>query len=430
MERRGLSAMNAGSSAEQLLSNLRERERDYIAAFQASGRLEQLGAGSFYLSRLQSNALVPGPEWHVLNFILKHFPVTSHIVEIGCGWGQILAMAAAAGYSCTGLDVNVARLEGAKFLRSLVDRDFRGVSDRLRYLQADFPVNWADALDAAPVGSERVTIGFFSNLGVGKPEEFCDLCVAELHRFDFVIMDVVRFFTNRVDRKEQDAFIEKMDISGIGYCGDIYYNPRAYRFIVLSVGDPAPFLEPRIELHPTERQHLLIDSATSAVQPVRATVEVIKEVCAAAGVEQVMRVREDDTAGNAHDIRLFYPDPAKGGRYELVAVLRAGERRGACILLHHNWRDHVRIMVDLVGGETRVANVLGDTFRVIGLKVDRSAGWTRVKLRIELKGEPRNVGISVHLLNEIGQYYYDGDGHSTLDVGVVRLASLNGSQVR
>src|SRR6185369_9770963 len=60
-------------------------------------------------------------------------------------------------------------------------------------------------------------------------------CLAAFREFDFVIMDIVRFFANRVELDVQEAFIDKMKGLGIDYVGDIYHRPGAYRFIALAV---------------------------------------------------------------------------------------------------------------------------------------------------------------------------------------------------
>jgi hypothetical protein len=396
--------------ADWLLSLLRKKEKEYLASLAATIGKE-LGAKDYYRNRLRSKMLVLPAEWEVLRFIMHHFPgPTTHIVEIGCGWGQVLAMAAAAGYRCAGVDCAVSRVKGARLLGDLVDSDFKGAADRLRYFEGLFPNNWEDAKGAMRSTGQTVAIGFFSQLGYGQPEEFSDLCVAQLGQFDYVIMDPCRFFADR-DRPAQDAFIEKMALSGISFCGDIV-ETQHHRFVGLATGDPAP-LRQRIENHIQRRP--LIDSVDTEPLLVRSTMTPIES--------GAMRVTEGvTTASMSHDLRWVHRGRINNGRYLLTATLRAGVRRASSILLHRDWNDQARIMVDLSKGGGRIVEVLGGTFNICELEIKKAGDWTRVDARVDVKNEPEIVGVVVFLVNEAGEYYYKGDGHSGLDVGVVRLA--------
>lgn len=227
--------MSSSFGHSQSIAKLRIREAKYAEAIGSSDRLDQFGAGGFYMGRLSSKILLPEPEWHVLDYILNNYPVSSTIVEIGCGWAQMLAMASTLGYSAIGLDVAGGRIEGAKYLRDIVEVDYPGAARRLHYFIEEFPKNWPQGLSKLSEIRGGPVIGFFSNLGVGAPEEFCEACVAEFGRFDYVIMDVVRFFRDRLDERDQNHFIQRMDEAGVKYLTDIYLRPGAYRFIALAV---------------------------------------------------------------------------------------------------------------------------------------------------------------------------------------------------
>lgn len=412
--------MIALDSVEQRLVDLRKLEKEYVAAFSASDRLEELGAGNYYIQRLRHNQLLPAPEWEVLRFVLQNFPVSSHIVEIGCGWGQLLALAAASGYSCTGIDYSIERLRGAEFLRDLVMADFEIAADRLQYLRGDYPSSWDFAIPRLPGAEEGPLIGFFSNLGLNRSEEFCEACVVALQRFDHVIMDVNRFFSDRSELDVQNSFIEKMKRFGVRYASDIYYQAGAYRFIWLTVEDKTLF--PSVKK--TRDRVSLIDLCTTPVVPVRATLEVLLQDPVLGYGERVLRVREDNTAGDGHDIRLVYSGKTAKGAYELVAALRARERRMVCIFLHSHWLDHVRLIFDVGRGVASIEQVVGDTFRVDNLRCETFGDWTYFKAQVEIVNELDEVAVAMHLANGMGRYYYDGDGISGIDVRMVSFYQI------
>jgi hypothetical protein len=414
-----MTAIVRGGSA---LAELRNREKLYAAAILASGRVEQLGAGDYYMARVRNNMLLPEPEWAVLKFILQSFPTDSTIVEIGCGWGQLLAMASTFGYSCIGIDVSDGRLEGAKYLRDLVEADFVGSAGRLIFFRGEFPSNWDTALERPSAKLRGPVVGFFSNLGLGRTEEFCEACVAEFRRFDYVIMDIVRFFADRLDLEAQNAFIEKMKRFGVRYQADIFHSPGAYRFIALSVGNAKP-LQMQVEAENIGNEPL-IDLFGSRVTPVRATVEVISEPSSTAGLERIIRIQEDTTTANSHDIRLTYSGKGAEGSFKLTAAFRGRERRAACIVLHCKWQDQIKIIVDIDGGTGVVELVAGDTFQLGSFGVRKNSAWTDLEATIDIRKQPKEVALSTQLVNEDGKYYYDGDGRSTIDVGVLRLAPV------
>src|SRR2546430_1062384 len=120
---------------KRAIVDLRRREPNYVAAMKSSPRLGELGAGDYYMLRLRNNFLLPQPEWDVLKYIFQNYPTDSTIVEIGCGWGQLLAMASVVGYAGIGIDVSVGRLEGARKLRDIIDADFAGAGGRLEFFE-------------------------------------------------------------------------------------------------------------------------------------------------------------------------------------------------------------------------------------------------------------------------------------------------------
>lgn len=425
---RGQIKMIASDTVEHKLSDLRKREKDYVAAILASDRLESLGAGNYYLHRLRSAQLLPEAEWAALKFILQAFPPTSHIVEIGCGWGQLLALAATVGYSCVGVDYSADRLEGAKYLRELAEADFPGVAGRLQYLQGDFPANWDSAL-RRPSGENGPVVGFFSNLGLNRPEAFVESCVIECKRFDHVIMDVFRFFGDFVDLKSQNAFIEKMERFDIHYRSEIYHREGAYRFIALSVGEASTFPFPTtIAPKPAGKDDMghgrLLDLHASRVEPVRLTVETLEAGSDSECRGQIFRLREDTTSANGHDIRMASAGQAKSGCYELIAACRPRERKKVCIILHNRWREQIRFMFDLAHGMISVERVEGDALRIRSLGGEVSANWSYFKASIEIAEDLPGVEVSLHLADDEGRYYYDGDGKSAIDVGMVTLSPM------
>lgn len=401
--------------SKNAVKELRNREKNYVATLRASDRLEELGAGNYYLHRLRNSQLLPVGEWEVLRFIFRNFPLNSHIVEIGCGWGQLLAMAAAVGYSCAGVDYSLPRLEGAKFLRRLIDADFPGAARRLRFVSGEFPSNWDSALARCDGTTEGSVVGFFSNLGLNRSEEFCDACVAELGRFDYVLMDVHRFFSDRMDLDVQNAFIRKMDASGILFHSDIAYRAGAYRFISL-MAKGAPML-PSLKDGESRSDVPLIDLGATSIISVRSKADNIQS-------EKVLRIVEDNTPNNSHDIRLQRAGRIERGLYRLKASFRARERRGVCIFLHNRWRDQVGLIIDVGNAQGKVERVLGDSFKIGSLRCEASSQWAYVDVEVEIATQLEGVEISVHLLNEYSKYSYDGDGKSSLDVQALTLSRI------
>lgn len=417
------------TSEEEVLADLRRREKDYAAAILGSSRLNELGAGDYYMLRIRNGMLLPAPEWEVLKYIFRSFPASSLIVEIGSGWGQLLTMAAAHGYAAIGIDVAVGRLEGGRYLRDLVDVDFPGTHDRVHFAQADFPSKWRSTVEGAFAQGRRPFIGFFSNLGYGATEEYCEACLAELHQFDYVIMDLVRFFANRIDAETQQAFIDKMKTFGIHYHADIFNQPGAYRFIVLTVGDAPPPKSAAVEeaapvIDPAVPPNAVMDLHGGPITAVRSSIDIMNEPSGSPKFDRVVRIREDCTSNNSHEIRLTALERVQGGSYLLSAALRRSERTQVCIFLHRQWRDQMKIMVNATAGTGSIERVGGATFQLRSFEVTKNGEWVHVEAEVAITGEPEAVGLSIHVADDDGRYYYDGDGRSTIDVGMLRLSRI------
>jgi hypothetical protein len=133
---------------------------------------------------------------------------------------------------------------------------------------------------------------------------------------------------------------------------------------------------------------------------------------------------EDNTARDSHDVRLVHAGGTKSGSYELMAGFRPRERKNVYIFLHCRWQDQIRFKLDAASGLTSIEDTAGDTFTVSSLKSETSAGWTYLKVGIKIVNDPEEVAVSVHLVDDAGNYYYDGDGKSAIDVSAICLSPL------
>ena len=156
----------------------------------------------------------------------------------------------------------------------------------------------------------------------------------------------------------------------------------------------------------------------------RSTVDIVSESSGATKFDRVVRIREDSTANNSHEIRLTAAGKVADGTYLLSAALRAGGRRQACIFLHRQWQDQIKIMVNAAAGTGFIEHITGDTFQSRSLKITKDGDWVHIEAEVAVAGQPEAVGLSVHVADQDGRYYYDGDGRSTIDVGMLRLSRI------
>jgi len=414
--------MTADTVSEDFVDNLRRREKDYAASIMASDNFEELGAGYHYILRLENNLLLREAEWEVLRYLCRTFTVNSLVVEIGCGWGQFLVMAAACGFSGVGIDANRERLHGGRHLRDLVESDFSGTAGRLSFRRGVYPTKWQAGF---PEWTKGPIIAYLNNLGSAHTEEFCDACLAELRRFDFVIIDLVRCFADRVNPAAQRNLLESMEAIGIRCQAEICTVSGEYRFVALSVGkEKLPLPQAFDEDILAEPAEVVLDVTTCRPWPARSSFEVLTEQSSDCGMQQIVRIIEDSTAANSHDLRIECGAKTAPGSYELTVALRPRGRKAACICLHKEWRDQIRINVRADSGNGFVELLNGDTFRLSGFRIAKEGDWTRLTASINARRRISGIAVAVQLLDEQGRRYYDGDGKAAIDVGALRLQRI------
>jgi hypothetical protein len=217
---------------EALIRELRAAEPGYAARMASAENLSD----HYYSLRLRAGYILPDAEWHVVQFIAQNYGRNTEVIEIGCGWGQVLVVLGVLGYRCRGIDEAGSRLIGAEYLRRLVGADYPYMVENVTYEVGNFPESWKRS-NTGERSRDRTLLGFFSNLGIGSTDEFCRRCLEELKQFDAAIIDARRFFRAR-DAEEQDALIASFNDFGIRYCCDVYGPPSAdYRFVLVYATD-------------------------------------------------------------------------------------------------------------------------------------------------------------------------------------------------
>jgi hypothetical protein len=174
----------------------------------------------------------------------------------------------------------------------------------------------------------------------------------------------------------------------------------------------------------------LIDLSTSSVEAVRSSVELLVEQQLPGPKESILRLREDTTDGDGHDLRLAArPDRVKNGSYALVAAFRPLERRNICLFLHRRWQDQILFAFDAARAAPSIKHVRGDAFRLRRLSSQTISGWAYLRAEIDILDSPGEVEISVHLADDAGRHHYDGDGRSAIDIKIVSLSLLPGADL-
>jgi len=84
----------------------------------------------------------------------------------------------------------------------------------------------------------------------------------------------------------------------------------------------------------------------------------------------------------------------------------------------------MKIMVNATAGTGSIERVGGATFQLRSFEVTKNGEWVHVEAEVAITGEPEAVGLSIHVADDDGRYYYDGDGRSTIDVGMLRLSRI------
>lgn len=168
----------------------------------------------------------------------------------------------------------------------------------------------------------------------------------------------------------------------------------------------------------------LIDLHTGRIEVVRSTAEFLYDERISEHKERFLRLKEDRTARNGHDLRLrAHSGDSKTGSYVLVAAFRAQERRHVWLLLHRRWREQASFGFDAVDAAVSIKHVDNDAFRIRRLASELASGWAYLKAEIEVTIDPKDIEISIHLADDKGNRYYDGDGESAIDIKAVSLSA-------
>lgn len=176
----------------------------------------------------------------------------------------------------------------------------------------------------------------------------------------------------------------------------------------------ATFLQAR------DSQAPIVDLRTTVVTPVRSTLRDLVEDPLVYEGENPLRMSEDWTASDSHDLRLVSSEVLDGW-YELVLAVRPREVQKVCLFVHSFWKDMIRVMFDANFLATaQQAN--GDTFELGRIECRRFySEWSFLKVQLRVTGSPGEVGICVALVDAENNAFYSGDGISGIDLGILSL---------
>lgn len=165
----------------------------------------------------------------------------------------------------------------------------------------------------------------------------------------------------------------------------------------------------------------VLDLRTAELGPVRCTVQELQGDALAIRGERPVRISEDQTANDTHDVRLAASSVADG-QYELLLALRPQERKTACLIVHKEWKDQIRINFDADGLVAATIQVSGDTFKHGPIRCRKLFGdWSVMKVPLQIAHSPNEVAFSVGLVDSEKRAGYTDDGQSGIDLGLLSL---------
>ena len=102
-------------------------------------------------------------------------------------------------------------------------------------------------------------------------------------------------------------------------------------------------------------------------------------------------------------------------------AIRGRGRKKAMLQLHLQFKDQIRVAIDLDQGKA-TTELRGATFRLAyGPEVRRRhGGWISIAIAVELTNFIEDgLGLVLYASDDVCGIYYDGDGRASLEVGAL-----------